>query len=70
MNYNSLTADVRSVLQTLVPKQMDVRTHDGKWYSMRIQPYRTLENVIEGAVITFVEITDRQQNQLDESDKS
>jgi two-component system CheB/CheR fusion protein len=42
----------------LEPKEADVRTTDDKWYTMRIQPYRTLENVIEGAVISFVEITE------------
>jgi two-component system CheB/CheR fusion protein len=40
-----------------VPKEIEVLTKDGRWYTMRIQPYRTLDNVIEGAVITFVDIT-------------
>jgi two-component system CheB/CheR fusion protein len=31
---------------------------DGKWYTLRIQPYRTLDNVIEGAVISFVDISE------------
>jgi two-component system CheB/CheR fusion protein len=35
----------------------------GKWYTMRIQPYRTLDNVIEGAVITFVDITETVQTE-------
>ncbi len=56
--YDSLAADVRSVLATLVPKEADVQTTDGAWYTMRILPYRTLENIIEGAVITFVDITE------------
>jgi two-component system CheB/CheR fusion protein len=34
-----------------------VHTKDGKWYTLKIQPYRTLDNIIEGAVITFVDIT-------------
>jgi two-component system CheB/CheR fusion protein len=37
---------------------VEVQTRDGKWYTMRIQPYRTLDNVIEGAVISFVDITE------------
>lgn len=57
MGYDRLTADVRSVLNDLVPKEMEVRSQTGAWYTMRIQPYRTLNNVIEGAVITFVDIT-------------
>ena len=57
-NYNSLTKDIQSVLDTLIPKEIEVSTIDSKSYLMRIQPYRTLENVIEGAVISFVDITE------------
>jgi two-component system CheB/CheR fusion protein len=57
VGYNILAADVQVVLDTLVPKEVDVQTLEGKWYTMRIQPYRTLDNVIEGAVITFADIT-------------
>jgi two-component system CheB/CheR fusion protein len=58
VGYNSLIADVKAVLNTLAPKAVDVQVAEGKWYAMRIQPYRTLDNVIEGAVITFAEITE------------
>jgi two-component system CheB/CheR fusion protein len=58
IGYNHLVADVQLVLKTLIPKEVDVQTTDGKWYMMRIQPYRTLDNVIEGAVISFVEISE------------
>jgi two-component system CheB/CheR fusion protein len=58
VGYNSLVADVKAVLDTLVSKEADVQVAEGKWYAMRIQPYRTLDNVIEGAVITFAEITE------------
>ncbi len=58
VGYNSLIADVKAVLDTLAPKEVDVHVAEGKWYAMRIQPYRTLDNVIEGAVITFAEITE------------
>jgi two-component system CheB/CheR fusion protein len=53
-----LLADAQAVLDTLVPKEVRVRTKEGAWYTMRILPYRTLENVIEGAVLTFVDITE------------
>jgi PAS domain S-box-containing protein len=46
------------VLDTLIPKEREVRTADGAWYLARIQPYRTLDNVIEGVVLTFTEVTD------------
>ena len=57
IGYSSLISDTEGVLDDLVPREIEVQTVDGKWYTMRIQPYRTLDNVIEGAVITFVDIT-------------
>ena len=57
VGYDQLVADTQAVLDTLVPKEVDVQSTDDKWYRMRILPYRTLDNVIEGAVITFVDIT-------------
>ncbi len=59
--YQRMTEDIREVLDTLIPKEAEVQTKSGAWYIMRIQPYRTLENVIEGAVITFVDITVRKK---------
>jgi len=56
--YDGLVEDVNAVLDTLVPKEVEVQTKTGTWYLLRIRPYRTLENVIEGAVITFTEITE------------
>ena len=62
VGYDSLVEDVESVLETLLPKDLEVQAEDGKWYTMRIQPYRTLDNVIEGAVITFVDITEMKKS--------
>jgi two-component system, chemotaxis family, CheB/CheR fusion protein len=58
VGYKTLTEDILSVLDTLASKEVEVQTTDGKWFKMRLQPYRTLENVIEGAVISFVDITE------------
>ena len=58
IGYDSLVADVEGVMETLIPREEDVQTKAGGWYRLRIQPYRTLENVIEGAVLTFVNITE------------
>ena len=52
----TLVEDCREVLRTLVFKLAEVRTKDGRWYLMRIMPYRTSANVIDGVVITFVDI--------------
>ncbi|MBN1369147.1 MAG: PAS domain-containing protein, partial [Dehalococcoidaceae bacterium] len=56
--YSSMTDDIQAVLDTLVPKQAEVQNNEGLWYSMHIQPYRTTDNVIEGAVLTFVDVTE------------
>ena len=55
--YDRLEQDIQEVLDTLVQKETEVRTKAGAWYTMRILPYRTLNNVIEGAVITFSDIS-------------
>jgi two-component system CheB/CheR fusion protein len=61
VGYDRLVADTQAVLNTLIPKEVEVQTTDDKWFTMRIQPYRTLDNVIEGAVISFVDITEMKQ---------
>jgi two-component system CheB/CheR fusion protein len=53
LDYSELANDAREVLRTLVFKEKQVATRDGRWFNVRIMPYRTLENVIDGAVITF-----------------
>ena len=56
--YDRLVLDVQAVLDSLVPKEVEVQTEAEAWYLLRIRPYRTLENVIEGAVITFTDISE------------
>jgi two-component system CheB/CheR fusion protein len=56
VGYDRLVADAQAVLETLVSKGVELQTKAGKWYMMRIQPYRTLSNVIEGVVLSFVDI--------------
>ena len=63
VGYDRLVADAQAVLDTLIPKEVDVQTTEGMWYTMRIQPYRTLDNVIEGAVLTFADITSARKTQ-------
>ena len=69
--YDSLVADIRGVLDTLVTHEKAVQTQAGLWFLLRILPYRTLDNVIEGAVITFVEISAlrRTQDELREANQ-
>ncbi len=61
MDYDHLVADAQQVLDTLIPIETQVETEEGQSYLLRILPYRTLENVIEGAVITFVEVTEMER---------
>jgi two-component system CheB/CheR fusion protein len=61
VGYDGLVEDVQSVLDSLVPREVEAQTRAGAWYTLRIRPYRTLENVIEGAVVSFVDITEQKQ---------
>ena len=58
VGYDHLVDDAQEVLDTLIPREVEVQSRDGRWFSMRMQPYRTLENVIEGAVISFIDVTE------------
>jgi two-component system CheB/CheR fusion protein len=55
--YPDLHTDVKETLRTLAFTEKQIATTDGHWFSVRVMPYRTLSNVIQGAVITFVDIT-------------
>jgi two-component system CheB/CheR fusion protein len=61
LDYPQLKADAFEVLRTLVFLEKQVATHDGRWYRVRIMPYRTQDNVIDGVVITFIDITEIKQ---------
>jgi chemotaxis methyl-accepting protein methylase len=55
--YPELAEDAREVLRTLVSVEKQVATRGGRWFAARILPYRTLENMIDGVVITFTDIS-------------
>ena len=61
IGYDRIIEDIHAVLQTLTPKEAEVQVKTGAWYLMRIGPYRTMENLIEGAVITLVDISERKK---------
>jgi len=48
-------------LSDLAPIRREVKSRGGKWYDMRMRPYRTVDNKIDGVVITFVDVSDRKQ---------
>ena len=57
LNYPELNEDARTTLRTLTFIEKEITTTDGLWYMVRIKPYRTLANKIEGVVITLIDIT-------------
>ncbi len=59
LKYKNLILDINSVLNTLIPKESEVESVDGRCFWMRIIPYRTIDDKIEGVVLTFTEITRR-----------
>ncbi len=63
VGYNRLVADAQEVLDTLTTREVDVLTQEGRFYRLRILPYRTLDNVIEGVVLTFVDVTELKQTE-------
>ncbi len=65
-----LTEYAQQVLDNLAPKQVEVQSNDGHTFQMRVHPYRTVANVIDGVVITFDDISERKQHEqiLEESE--
>ncbi|MCC3152074.1 CheR family methyltransferase [Hymenobacter sp. BT770] len=71
LRHENLAQDVKQVLDRLVSSESNIQTTTGEWYAMRILPYRTLDNYISGAVITFTDITSLKnlEAQLQESSR-
>ncbi|MDD2735914.1 MAG: chemotaxis protein CheB [Desulfuromonadaceae bacterium] len=57
LQYPEMAEESLKVLRTLAVSEKQITTKDGRWYSVRIMPYRTTEDVISGVVITFANIT-------------
>jgi two-component system CheB/CheR fusion protein len=57
LTYPTLIKDAEEVLRTLSLSDREIATGDGRWFQVKIMPYRTLENVIDGVVITFNDIS-------------
>ena len=61
LDYPELADDVALSFNTLRMVEREVRSQDGRYYIARVQPYRTTEDRIEGAVMTFIDITGRRE---------
>jgi two-component system CheB/CheR fusion protein len=57
LQYPELHEDALETLRTLAFSEKQASASDGRWFSVRILPYRRLDNVIDGVVITLVDIT-------------
>lgn len=61
LNYDELAIHAAAVLKDLVPVETEVESRNGGWYLVRIRPYRTVDDKIDGVVATFVDITERRR---------
>lgn len=65
VEYDGLLADARTVLDSLQPFEQEIQDDDGRWLLVRMRPYRTVDDEVDGVVVTFVDITDRKQAELE-----
>ena len=63
LEYDSLVADARKVLADLAPISREIRSRNDRWYDVRLRPYRTVDDKIDGVVLTFVDMTDRRHTE-------
>ncbi len=61
LDYQLLPADAEHVLQTLERIEYEVYSADQRWYLVRLSPYRTVDDRIDGVVVAFVEISERKE---------
>jgi two-component system, chemotaxis family, CheB/CheR fusion protein len=61
LDYQDLVSDARKVLRDLSSIEREVKSRDGSWHLLRIRPYRTIEDKIDGVVVTFVDIGERRR---------
>jgi two-component system, chemotaxis family, CheB/CheR fusion protein len=59
LEYDDLLKDAQSVLAHLTPIRREIRSQNDRWYDVRLRPYRTVDDKIDGLVITFIDVTER-----------
>jgi two-component system CheB/CheR fusion protein len=62
--YDQLEQDLESMLHSLIPREIEVQSTDNSYYMLRMLPYHTTDNRIEGEVINFINITEYKQSEL------
>ncbi|WP_339642432.1 PAS domain-containing protein [uncultured Porticoccus sp.] len=61
VDFTGLDDDALTTLSTLVFSEKQILATDGRWFTVRIMPYRRLDNVIDGVVITLLDITETKE---------
>jgi two-component system CheB/CheR fusion protein len=56
VKYTDMVDDARHVLKDHMVLEKEVQTKDGTWYLMRMSPYRTIDNMVDGVAVTFLNI--------------
>ena len=67
LDYPELLSDAATVIKVLHASERQALASDGSWYLVRIRPYRTARNTVDGVVVTFVDITDAKRNERSEA---
>jgi two-component system CheB/CheR fusion protein len=63
LDYPDLVRDAGRVLSNLAPNERTIRTQEGEWLLMRMRPYRTIDDRIDGVVLTLVDVTERHDSE-------
>ena len=64
LQWETLLTDVRCVIQDVTELEREVCTSDGRWFMVRVHPYRTAFRGLEGAAILFSDITERKRAEM------
>jgi two-component system CheB/CheR fusion protein len=59
LEYPDLIKDARAILSDLAPVKREIHSRSGRWYDIRMRPYRTVDDKIDGVVLTFVDISEQ-----------
>ena len=65
LQYPEIDSHARQVIKTLISVETEIVTNDKRWFNVRIMPYRTLDDRIDGLVITFFDITASKKLEID-----
>jgi two-component system CheB/CheR fusion protein len=63
LEYDGMVGDARRVLANLTPIRREIRSRDDRWYDVSLRPYRTVDDKIDGVVLTLVDMTDRRHTE-------